>query len=99
HDFGDAALMCVVGVGMHETNADGANTMRPIISSRLAHAFLVEGTQFVAVKVQPATDLANKLQRYNALGLDPEIGIAIALWHRLPRDFEDMPKAGCDDQA
>ena len=40
-----------------------------------------------------------KSQRHDALGLHPEIGIAVALGHRLAGDLQDVPEARGDDQA
>src|SRR6266700_55586 len=90
--------MRVVGIGMQETNADGANALVAKISRGVAHARLIERPQLVAAKVQPAADLADELQWHDPVRLHPEIGIAIALRHRLPRDFEDVPEACVDDQ-
>src|SRR5713226_7730707 len=50
-------------------------------------------------KIQPAADFADELQWNNAIRLHPEIGISIALRHRLPRDLQDVPEARVDDQA
>ena len=66
---------------------------------RGAHARLVERAQFLALEVQPAADLADELQRHDAIGLHPEIGIAVALGHRLPGDLENVPEARGDDQS
>ena len=66
---------------------------------RGAHACLVERAQLFAEKVQPAAGLAHIAQRHNALGLHPEIRVAVALGHRLPRDLENVPEAFGDDQS
>ena len=64
-----------------------------------AHAGLVERPQLLAEEIEPAADLADITQRHDALRLHPEIGVAIALRHRLAGDFQDMAEALGDDQA
>src|SRR6266566_9654088 len=91
-DFGYAALVRVVGIGMQQANADGTNALASKISRGLPHAALVERAQLGTAEVQPATDLSDELQRHDAVRLHPEIGIAIAFRHRLPSDFEDVPE-------
>ena len=60
---------------------------------------LVERPEFFAEEIITAAGLAHVAQRDKALGLHPEIRIAIALRHRLTRDFENMAEAFGDDQA
>ena len=64
-----------------------------------ANAVLIERPQLFAAKIEPAADLANVAQRDDAVRLDPEIGIAVALGHRLAGDLQDVPEAFGDDQA
>jgi hypothetical protein len=47
---------------------------------------------------RPPTSRTN-CKRNDAIGLDPEIGVSVALRHRLPGDLEDVPETGIDDQA
>jgi len=90
--------MRIVGIGMQEADADRANAVLAEVARRLAHARLVERTQFVAAEIEPAAGLAHMLQRHEAVGLHPEIGIAVSLGHRLPRDLENVPEARVDQQ-
>jgi hypothetical protein len=99
HDFRHTALMRVVGVGMQQADADRLDLMELEEPSGVAHARLVERPQLFALEIQAAADLTGILQRHQPVRLHPEIGIAIALRHRLTRDFEDMAEALGDDQA
>ena len=100
HDLGDAALVRRIGVGVQEDKC--RPRVMPACAEELrggAHAFLVERPQLLAEKIQPAADLADIAQRHDALRLHPEIGIAVALRHRLPGDLENVAEAVGDDQA
>jgi len=83
---------------MQQTDADGANALHTKIPRRLTNGRLIERSQFLTAEIQPSGDFANELQRYDAVGLHPEIGVAITLRHRLPGDFENMFEAAIDDQ-
>ena len=60
---------------------------------------LVERPELRAAEVEPPADLAHELHRHDALGLHPEVRVAVALGHRLARDLEEMPEALGDDEA
>ena len=64
-----------------------------------AHVGFVERAQLLAAEVQASADLAHEVKRHDAIRLHPEIGVAVALGHGLPRDLEDVPEARGDDQA
>ena len=84
---------------MHQADADGADALRAEELRGRAHALLVERAQLLPAEIEPAADLADELQRHDAVGLHPEIGIAVALRHRLAGDLEDVAEARGDDQA
>ena len=83
----------VVGVGMQETDSDGADALHTEEFCRGADAFLIERAQFEPTEIQPAADFADELQRHDPFGLHPEIRIAVALRYRLPGDFKNVPEA------
>src|SRR5580704_289767 len=91
--------MRVVGIGVQKTNANRPNILRAKKSCGGANAFFIERAQFVTAKIQPPGDLADELQRNDAIWLDPEIGISVTLRYRLPGDLEDVAKACIDNQA
>ena len=98
HDLGDAALVRRIGVGVDQTNADRAHALAAEERGGGARARLVERAQFLALVIEPAADLAHEPQRHDAVRLHPEVGVAIALGHRLTGDLQDMPEALGDDQ-
>ena len=97
-DLGDAALVRGIGIGVHQAHADGADVLLAEEFYRLPDARLVERPQLLALEVQPPADLAHETQRHDAVGLHPEVGIAVALGHRLAGDLQDVPEAFGDDQ-
>ena len=88
-----------IGIGMDEADADDVDAGGAEVARGGAHAVLVQRTQLLAEEVEPAADFADMAQRHDALGLHPEIRIAVALGHGLAGDFEDMAEARGDDQA
>ena len=82
-----------VGVRMDEANADRGDARVAKEARGGADAFLVEWPQFFAKEIETPADFAHVAQRHDALRLHPEIGIAVALGHRLTGDFEDMSEA------
>ena len=98
HDLGGAALVRRLGIRMDQTNADRVDAGLAEKARRGAHAVFVERAQLFAQEVQPAADLADVTQRHDAVGLHPEIRIAVALGHRLARDLENVPEPFGDDQ-
>src|SRR5262245_31819857 len=91
--------MLRVGVGMEEADADSLDAGLAEISGGRTNARLVQRAQLLTAEIQAPADLADVGQRHDALRLDPEIGVAVALWHRLPGNLEDVPEAGGDDQT
>ena len=87
------------GVRMQQAHADRAHAMPAKVPRGEANALLVEGPQLPALEVEPSTDLAHEFQRHDALGLDPEIGVAVTLRNRLPRNLQNVPETLGDDQA
>ena len=83
---------------MDQTNADRVDAGVAEKASRRTHARFVERAQLFAQEVQPPADFAHVAQRHDAIGLHPEIRIAVALRHRLPRDLENVPEPLGDDQ-
>ena len=90
HNFGSAAFMRVVGVGMQQADADGANAARAEITRGFVHAGLIERAQFKSAKIQPAAGLTDEL------AVEERCRVLTA---RLTRDLEDVPETGVNDQA
>ncbi len=97
-DLGGTPLMGGVGIGVDQRNADGADAALAEEPRRGAHARFVQWTQLFALVVEPAADLAHEAQRHDPFRLHPEIRVAVALGHRLPRDLENVAEARGDDQ-
>ncbi len=97
-DLADAPLVRGIGIGMHQAHAHGTDAVAAEGLRGATHARLVERPQLLAAEVQAAADLAHIAQRHDALGLHPEIRIAVAFRHRLPRDLQDVPEALRHDQ-
>jgi len=95
----DAALVGGIGIGVNEADADGADTLVAEEMRGGAHARLVQRANFLAAKIQAPADLAHGMERHDALGLHPEIGIAVAHGYRLAGNFQEMAEAGGDDQS
>ena len=53
-----------------------------------AGAVLVEGPHLGAGEVEPAADALDQVARHDPVGLHPEVGVAVAVGHRLPGDLE-----------
>ena len=91
--------MRVVGVGVDQADADGTDATRFQAARGLPHALLVERAQFLALEVHAAADLEHQIERHRPFWLHPEIGIAVAVRHRLPGDLQHVAEAGGDNQA
>jgi hypothetical protein len=60
--------------------------------------FLVERPQLGAGVIEPAADGADAVRRHDAVGLDPEVGITVAVRHRLTGDLEhELEPLGGDE--
>ena len=59
---------------------------------------LVERAKLLAAEIQPPAGLAHETQRHDAVGLHPEVRVAVALGHRLTRDLQNVPEALGNDQ-
>src|SRR5215831_8781604 len=99
HDNDSTASVRGIGVGMHQANADGAQALAPKELGGGVRACLVERPQFLTLVIEASADLTHEAQRHDALRLHPEIGVAVALRHRLAGDFQDVAEALGDDQA
>ena len=84
---------------MDQANADGLDALLAEILRRCANARLVERPDFLAEEIHAAADFAHMAQRHDPFRFHPEIGIAVALRHRLACDLEDMAEAFGDDEA
>ncbi len=98
-ELAHAALVTVARIRVDEANADGADAPLAEEARREPGAPLVERRELRTAEVEPAADLAHELDRDDALGLHPEVRVAVALGHRLARDLEEVPEACGDDEA
>ena len=92
-------LVRVVRVRVQETDPEGRDA--PVAEpARGGHGIrLVERAQLVALEVHPAADGAHVVGGDDARRLDPEVGVAVAVGHRLPRDLEHELVALGGDEA
>ncbi len=91
-------LVLGVGVGVDEAHPDRLDAPGAKPAGDLTGGDLVERPQHLAAKGHPLGNLAHQVERHDAVGLHPEIGVAVAARHRLPRDLQHMAEAlGCDE--
>src|SRR5206468_8147092 len=89
-----APLVRGIGVGMDQADTDGAHASAAEEPRGGADVGLVERTQLLPAEIETAADLAHEVEGHQTLRLHPEIGVAVALGHGLPRDLHDMAEAG-----
>ena len=94
-----AQLVAVVGVGVQEADADRRDAAVPEPPRHGDGALLVEGPDLVALEVDPAADGLDVVGRDDPRRLDPEVGVAVAVGHRLAGDLEDELVALGRDEA
>ena len=87
-DLPHPLLVPRVGVGVQEADAEGVDAAVAEPARDLARAVLVEGPHLGAGEVEPAADRADQVARHDPGRLDPEVGVAVAVGHRLARDLE-----------
>ena len=87
-DVADTLFMVRVGVGVHQADAEGLDALCLEECCGRAHIVVVEGADLVAVEREPATNGADAVRGHDAIGLDPEVGVAVAVGYRLARDLE-----------
>ena len=94
----DAPLVRGIGIGVDQADADRAHALPRKNCAAARTLASSSGRSSCAAEIEPAAHLAHEMQRHDALRLHPEIGIAVALRHRLAGDLQDMPEACGDDQ-
>jgi hypothetical protein len=92
-EFADALLVRVVGVGVQQTNGDAAHAVLQELLHGGDDGSFVERLELAAIEAQPTGHLAHEMQRHQSARFHPEEGIAVAVRHRLPRDFDQMAEA------
>ena len=92
-------LVAVVGVGVQEAHADRRDAAVLEPAGDRDGTFLVEGADLVALEVEPAPDRLDVVGRHDAGGLDPEVGVAVAVGDGLAGDLEDELVALRRDEA
>ena len=87
-DLAHPLLVPRLGVGVQEADAEGVDPPGAEPAGHLARTVLVEGPYLGAGVVEPPADRAHQVARHDPGRLDPEVGVAVAVRHRLPRDLE-----------
>ncbi|CCH75540.1 hypothetical protein BN11_80003 [Nostocoides australiense Ben110] len=82
-------LVSVLGIRVQEAHADRGDALVLEPPGDLTGALGVERADLVAVEVEAAADGLDEVGRDDARGLDPEVGVAVAVRHRLSGDLED----------
>jgi hypothetical protein len=98
-DLAHAPFVGAVGVGVQQAHPDARDAARLKPAGGAFRVVFVQRLQHLAAEVEPLGDLAHLVQRHDALGLDPEVGISVALGDALARDLEQVAEAAGDDQA
>src|SRR5947209_9626794 len=78
-----------VGIGVDEADADRSEAPALAPARHVTRRVLVELAQQLAAMSEPPGHLADPVERYDALGLHPEVGVSITLGDALPRDLQD----------
>jgi hypothetical protein len=81
-------LVVGVGVGVQEADAQGADAAGLEPPGDVAGDVLVEGPHLGSGEVEPAAHPLDQVSGHDAVGLDPEVGVAVAVGHGLPGDLE-----------
>ena len=98
-DLAHPQLVVGVGVGVQEADADRGDAVVTEPVGGGDRGVLVEGTDLVALEVEPAADGADHVGRDDARRLHPEVGVAVAVGHGLAGDLEDELVALGRDEA
>ena len=98
-DGAHALLVLRIGVGMNEAHADGVDAVVTEPAGHLDSRRLAERAQHLAAKIEPLGHFAHEVQRNDAVGLDPEVGVAVPARHGLPRDLQHVAEAQRRDEA
>ena len=98
-DVAHPQLVGIVGVGVDQADADGGDALVLEPAGRRDGRLLVEGADLRTGEVEPTTHRAHAVRRDDAVGLDPEVGVPVAVGHRLAGDLEHELVALGGDEA
>ncbi len=98
-DLAQPLLVLGVGVGVQQADAERVHAAVAEPPGGGAGALLVEGAHLRAGVVEAATDALDQVPRDDPVGLDPEVGVAVPVGHRLARDLEHRLVALGGDEA
>ena len=98
-DLAHRELVLVVGVRVQEAHADRRDAALAEPAGGGHGVRLVEGADLVALEVHPAADGPHVVGGDDARRLDPEVGVAVAVGHRLAGDLEHELVALGRDEA
>ena len=79
-----------VGVAVDEADTDGRDALLPAPARHLRRRRFVELSQDLPPVAHPLGNLADPVEGHDPLRLHPEVGVAVALGHALPRDLEHV---------
>ena len=94
-----AQLVLVVGVRVEQADADRGDPLVAEPARGRHRGLLVEGAELGAGEVEAAADGADPVGRDDAVRLDPEVGVAVAVGHGLAGDLEHELVALGGDEA
>lgn len=88
-DLTHPLLVYGVGVGVEEVHTQRHHALIFEPLGDFPGLVFVEGTNFSALEIEPAGDSLDEVGGDDAIGLNPEVGISVAVGHGLAGDFED----------
>ena len=92
-------LVLRVRIRVQEADPDHVHVLLAEPARHLDRTGLVERADLVAAGVQPAAHGEHPVGRHDPVRLDPEVGVAVSVRHRLPADLEQEPVAVGGDEA
>ena len=92
-------LVVGIGVGVQEADAERVDTAIAEPARDGRRAFLVKRPQLGAGVIEPTADGLDQVGGDDPVGLDPEVGVPVAVGDGLAGDLEDELKALGGDEA
>ena len=88
-DLAHPLLVRGIGVRVHQAHTQRADPLVAEPARDRARTVLVERADLVAGVGEPAPDRLHQVAGHDPVGLHPEVGVAVAVGHRLAGDLED----------
>ncbi len=83
-----------VGVGVQQADADRGDAVVAEPAGLGHDRLLVQRPQDRAGRVEPLGHLPDQVEGHDAVGLHPEVRVAVAVGHALATDLQQVPEAG-----